>query len=186
MIHHKNKTIHSTGVANHFWNLAKDQSKFLTQMQLQKLVYFAHGWHLALFESGLTVDQLEAWDYGPFYRQLWLATRKYGNDPVIERIRISDLPSNSMIFEDNLSLTTEEFCHASLNSDQEQLVQRVFEVYGNLGAFELSDLTHKRGTPWYETYVENELRRQPIPQNLIKNHFLLIAKSSEENNDKAK
>ena len=168
--------IHSTGVANRFFDLAASQTRYLTQMQLQKLVYFSHGWHLTIYDTGLTIDEPEAWDYGPLYGDLWIATRKYGNSPVIEKIRKRDLPPSVTQLTEGDSSSNHEFCHASLNINQQQLVQRVFEIYGNLGAFDLSALTHQYGTPWYKVYVEREQRRSRIPQDLIKEHFTSIAR----------
>ncbi len=54
-------------VANEFIKLAKKHGKKpLTHMQLQKLVYIAHGWSFALGEeeAPLIADTVEAWDWG--------------------------------------------------------------------------------------------------------------------------
>ena len=175
----KSRFIHSAGVANRFLDLIEGKDKFLTQMQLQKLVYFAHGWHLAIFDSGLTDDELQAWDYGPLYTDLWLATRKYGTKPVNEKIRNRDISINFLkVMEENPS-DFNEYCHAPLNHDQERLVERIFEIYGDLKAFDLSALTHQNGTPWYTIYVEQKSKRQVIPDNLIRNHFISLARPKQ-------
>jgi uncharacterized phage-associated protein len=59
-------------------------------MQLQKLVYIAHGWNLAINGTPLTSDIPAAWDYGPVYRDLFEALRAYGSNPVTQEIRAGD------------------------------------------------------------------------------------------------
>src|SRR6476619_3832573 len=54
----------------------------LTQMQLQKLTYIAHGWNLALNERRLVSDELEAWDYGPVYPMLYDHAKYFGKSPI--------------------------------------------------------------------------------------------------------
>ena len=175
MDHNTSGLVHSTVVANRFWDLAASQSSFLTQMQLQKLVYFAHGWHLAIYDFALTTDKPEAWDYGPLYKELWFATRKYGNSFVIEKVKKSDLLAISPQYINDISSDSDGYCHAILNIENEKLIQKVFEVYGKLKAFQLSALTHQRGTPWHTIFVDQELKKTIIPQQLIKAHFASIA-----------
>ena len=174
------KLVHSTGVANHFLDLVSRDSRYFTQMQLQKLVYVSHGWHLAIFNSGLTSDEPEAWDYGPLYRNLWVAIRKYGSNPVTEKIRERDFAIDLTNSAEDNSKEGEKFCHASLNADQEKLLQRIFDVYGSLQAFELSALTHQEGTPWYIVFVDKGLKREKIPSDIIKKHFVSIAEKANE------
>lgn len=52
-------------VANHFLELAWSDGTTLNPMQIQKLVYIAHGWHLAITEKPLIHESVEAWTYGP-------------------------------------------------------------------------------------------------------------------------
>ena len=50
-------------VANYFIDKAKAEGVSLTPMKLQKLIYMAHGWHLALYDKPLIDEQFQAWDY---------------------------------------------------------------------------------------------------------------------------
>ncbi|HEY1718789.1 MAG TPA: type II toxin-antitoxin system antitoxin SocA domain-containing protein, partial [Verrucomicrobiae bacterium] len=60
------KPFKSIAVANRFIELAQKSDSKLTLMKLLKIVYFAHGWHLALRDkSPLIDDTVEAWKFGP-------------------------------------------------------------------------------------------------------------------------
>ena len=52
-------------VANCFLDIADAQSRPITPLKIQKLVYIAHGWHLAIYEEPLIVELVEAWKWGP-------------------------------------------------------------------------------------------------------------------------
>ena len=50
-------------VANYFIDKAKADGVPLTHMKLQKLIYFAHGWHLALYGEPLIDEEIQAWEF---------------------------------------------------------------------------------------------------------------------------
>ncbi len=52
----------------------------------------------------------------------------------------------------------------------EAFTQKIWEIYGSLTAFQLSELTHKPGTPWYKIWFENggsKRKGVDIPDALI-------------------
>lgn len=163
---------HSTQIANEFLRRAEKEGIELTHMQLQKLVYLAHGWTLAVLDQPLVSDSAEAWDYGPVFRDLYRSLRRYGPKPVTHLIRQKDLIP--FPFEDRNEVVSAEF------SDPEKaVIDEVFRVYGRLPAFKLSALTHESDTPWAEVYGRHG-KNAPISNQAIKNYFVRVGQGSEE------
>ena len=75
----------SKAVANYFLDIAERDGKTLNPMKLQKLVYIAHGWHLAIRRRPLIRESVEAWKYGPVIADLYHEFKKFGNMPITER-----------------------------------------------------------------------------------------------------
>jgi hypothetical protein len=69
-------------VANYFLDVAGKENRTIDPMGIQKLVYFAHGWNLAMYGRPLIVQNVEAWDYGPVIRDLYQDFKRFGNGPI--------------------------------------------------------------------------------------------------------
>jgi len=61
----------STEIATVFIRRGLEHGRAFDQMQLQKLIYIAHGWSLAATGEPLTGDRPEAWDLGPISSPCW-------------------------------------------------------------------------------------------------------------------
>lgn len=165
---------HSTSIANEFLKRAMRDCKDLTQMQLQKLVYIAHGWYLAIHNEPLVGQQPEAWDYGPVYPELWGALKHHGRLPVGKKIMKSDCLFWG--FDDD---QTDSEVVASLTEQEEELIDRVYKIYSDYRAYKLSALTHEDDTPWHKVYMQQGKKRGLIPNELIKEHFIELAQSGK-------
>ena len=73
----------SVAVANKFIQLAGYENRLLTQMQLHKLVFFAHALALASQDTPLIRGAFIATQYGPVEAELWEFTKSYGPDPML-------------------------------------------------------------------------------------------------------
>jgi len=142
-------------VANRFLDLASQQGKQLTPMQLLKLVYIAHGWMLGLTGRPLIEQNVEAWQYGPVVRDVYNGVRTYGANPV--RTPIWAPPGQS------------------LDGAEDHMVQQVFNLYGNMGGIALSNITHMPETPWAETYRPGAFGTV-IPNSLIAAHYQRLSR----------
>ena len=74
-------------VARFFIDLAKrqndlDRGDLMTNLRLQKLLYFAQGWHLARFGRPLFDASIEAWPYGPAVPEAYRAYKEYGREGI--------------------------------------------------------------------------------------------------------
>ncbi|VVH56059.1 hypothetical protein BSPCLSOX_2000, partial [uncultured Gammaproteobacteria bacterium] len=117
-----------------FIDLAKNEN--LTNMQLQKMVYIAHGFNLALRGTKLYYEDTRAWNFGPVVPELYEKLRKYGSSKVIEKIDTSD--------------TVEP------DEDSLEIIKAVYDNYKKYSGMQLSDLTHQNGTPWSKSWENNK------------------------------
>ena len=155
----------SLAIANEFLRRADAEGRPLSNMQLQKLVYLAHGWNLAVNGDPLIEDSFEAWDFGPVARRLYSALRKYGSGQVTDRLRWGD---DTNFPGDDAGLATADLTH-----DEVAVIDRVWETYGAFPAFKLSALTHSERSPWQHYYRRG--RNQVIDNNRIYDYFAELA-----------
>lgn len=141
-------------VANRFLELAREQGRFLTPMQVLKLVYIAHGWMLGLNGRPLINQPVEAWQYGPVVRDVYNGVRNCGRAPVIRNMWA---PPGTM------------------DPVEENMVRQVFNLYGSMDGIQLSNITHMPNTPWALTYRQGSFGTQ-IPDNMIAEHYQRLAR----------
>lgn len=145
-------------VANHIlWRANKDAVD-ITPMKLQKLMYFLHGWYMAITGHKLISEGFSRWQYGPVVPSVYRELRDYGGAPIEDYIKQYD--ENSAQF---LPL----FVNTSSLPQFESILEQVWQQYGSLSAIQLSTLTHEFGSPWYLTPPNQE-----IPDYLIRDDFL--------------
>ena len=156
-------------IANYFLDLARKDGKDLDPMKIQKLVYFAHGWCLALKDVPLITERIEAWRYGPVVRELYGAFRDAGSGPITH-------PAYEVRFGGGKL----SFCAPTIDGQEDdsqidkqfvrELLNEIWKVYGEFSAVQLSNLTHAPGTPWAETWSPSKENSQ-ISDELIKTYF---------------
>ena len=110
-------------VANYFLTLIDDEAgDSLSNLKLQKLVYYAQGFHLALMNEPLFNDPIEAWEHGPVVPSLYHRFKQHGASPIP--------PPEGGI---------------DMNAYPEavrELLDEVFQTYGQYSAWKLRNMTH--------------------------------------------
>ena len=145
----------------------------LTPMKLQKLVYFAHGWHLGLWSKPLIDEKIEAWQYGPVIRTLYREFKEFGNNAIARKAKNVRYDDGQVVeYEPDIGESNEHDVVADL-------LDRIWEIYGDYTPIQLSNLTHEDGTPWDQVAASfgNDLPRRMIhiPNELIQTYFESLA-----------
>ncbi|MGC9292044.1 MAG: Panacea domain-containing protein, partial [Acidobacteriaceae bacterium] len=76
------KRVTASEVAKYFIASFQKKGKEISNLKLQKLLYYAQAWHLAFYDVPLFDDQIEAWVHGPVVRSVFQEYRKFGWKPV--------------------------------------------------------------------------------------------------------
>lgn len=119
------------------------ETDFISNLKLQKLLYYAQGMHLALYGEPLFNDSIVAWQYGPVVEDVYQTYRTNGSDGIKE-----------------FSQPEENF-----SDSEESVLQFTQKAFGQFSAWKLSEMTHEE-TPWQETEAN-----KVIPLSKIKKYF---------------
>jgi len=117
-------TVKAIKIANYLIRFSHDHGDPISNLKLQKLLYYAQAWHLALYNKPLFDEPIEAWVHGPAVRSVYGSFKSYSWKPIHEVPQKSDLSK-----------------HIKTHLDD------VMEVYGGLSAFDLERMTHSE-MPW--------------------------------------
>ena len=124
----------ASAIANFFLR----KSRRLTQMQLHKLLYYAHGWHLAMAGEPLIDETIGAWKHGPVVPSLYYEFKKFGAQPIDQLAKRFDRTTQTRV---TPRVPAQDHVVRSL-------LERIWQVYGGLSGLRLSQMTHAPGTPW--------------------------------------
>ena len=115
----------------------KDKNRPVTQLQIQKLMYFFEAYYMNVKKTNKLYDcYFNAWMFGPVAIPLYEEYKNFGEFPIDlteEKIKIGE----------------------QINKDKKELLEELYNVFGKLSANQLVNLTHKVGSPWYNKWVEN-------------------------------
>jgi uncharacterized phage-associated protein len=136
------KKILYTDIADYFIALSNETGSLITNLKLQKLVYYTQAWHLAMFETPIFAEEFEAWIHGPVLPDLFYQYKGTYYRP-IER---NDLNAESMAF-----------LRKKFGKTLSNLIENVVEEYFGMESYALEQTTHAE-EPWLKA-------RKNLPQD---------------------
>ncbi len=124
--------------ANEFVRLGRKDDVLVTNMKLQKLLYFLQGHGLALTGENLLDEQPQAWQYGPVYPRVYREFKDYGASPILKEVPFPFDPAGEPWRMNEEDLAAKNILNA------------VWKAYKDMPASRLSQITHIPGGPWEE------------------------------------
>lgn len=105
----------------------------ITNLVLNKLVYFAQVESLRKNGKPLFEDRIEAWPYGPVEREVYFAFQKYGRNRIVK-------PEGE----------------ATKDERTLSIIDETAKKYGFLTAFDLVEFSHRENSAWKNVYRKEE------------------------------
>lgn len=109
----------------------------ISNLVLQKLLYFAHGHFLIRSGSPLVSGAFEAWTYGPVHPAVYREFKCQGNRPIEIRA-----VGRSVVTGQTHQLSAPD------NQAVRRLLREVIRAYGHLSPGQLIDISHAPKGPW--------------------------------------
>ena len=125
-----------------------DKDINISNLKLQKVLYFLQAQHLVSTDEKLFYQDIEAWDFGPVVTEVFHKYFRFGGGSIFP-------------------------CHDEeriyLSAKTEEIINPMLDKLANYSSVALMDLTLNQA-PWRTTYRKD--RHAIIPSYVIKNYFL--------------
>jgi uncharacterized phage-associated protein len=116
----------AAAVADYLLWASRERGEPLSNLKLQKLLYYAQGWYLALHDRPLFADDFQAWVHGPVLPSQYHRFKAAAWMPIVEPIEEPTLPEEVRRF-----------------------LNEILDVFGVETAIALELMTHSE-RPWIE------------------------------------
>lgn len=125
--------------------ILKKSSKDLSNLELQKTLYFTELDYIKEFNKTLISDNFEAWQYGPVVRDVYCEYRNYGANSI-------DKPEKETLSKE---LTEKEL----------EIINQSIEKCNKESYWNLVEKSHKKGGAWEKSFKED--KKEIINKKLI-------------------
>lgn len=135
-------------IADFFIELAQyDDNDTITNMRINKLLYFSQAWYMVRYNTPLFDEEFEAWDFGPVVPCIYQKYKSKGKN--------------------NISKVSDGFSADIFSENEIMTLLDVAKYYGQFSTSSLVARTHTKGTPWANVYKKGE-------NNIINKESILL------------
>jgi uncharacterized phage-associated protein len=131
-------------VANLVLDVALHERAPVTNLAMNKIVYFVYVDYLLTFGGPLSSAKIEAWEHGPVFRELYSAFKSFGERPIEGRATKVD-PSSGYRVE----------CKTNFTESERAFLEPIIRKLLKLSASKLRALSHLEGGPWHRVWCHS-------------------------------
>lgn len=131
-------------VAKYVINYCNQKQQPISNLKLQKLLYFLWVDFYKQRNCSLFHDNICAWQLGPVVPDVYYEFCSYAGLPI-----------------------DRNYCVENIEINDKVIIEKIVDNYINKSAFELVEMTHADSTPWSIIYNNGRGARNIIPPSLI-------------------
>lgn len=143
----------ATEIANWFLSyndylreIEDEDTEYISNLKLQKLLYYAQGSYLSIYDKPLFKESIEAWRHGPVVYSVYQKYKKFGSSGI------------------------DKFDKSDIDKETESLLKEVYKIFGKYSAWGLREMTHQED-PWKETDINQVISNEKI-KKYFKEHYV--------------
>lgn len=147
-------------IARYIINYAISKEHPISNLQLQKIIYYVQAAFLVEFECGAFEEKVMNWTYGPVVEEVYREYRTYGYLAIDKR----QDKYNSIIYDNKdceIKVIEETFDESMIIKEHKDIINKVVESYMSMDAIDLVEKTHKED-PWLKTRQNETIAEKDI------------------------
>ncbi|MFC7364555.1 MULTISPECIES: Panacea domain-containing protein [Bhargavaea] len=156
----------ATIIAGYIAHRALETGKRLTNLQLQKILYFLQAYWLKNFDTPLFSDEIQKWKLGPVVPDVYHEYKVFGSS------QISYIPKIFDIDAENSTFKIVNFSPNMVHDNDRRILERITDNLSNYSGRELVNITHEH-EPWSKDEKKILSGEMKIPYDIeeIKAYF---------------
>lgn len=129
------------GVANFVLDVAAADQRTVSNLHINKIVYFLHADYLVAHSRPLVSAKIEAWTHGPVFRELYREFKVFGNGPINARATAL-----------NPQTGTREVALCEFKPEELRFLKELAKKYVSMKPSALVAQSHIDGGPWDQSW----------------------------------
>lgn len=119
-------------VSDYLLALANETGSYVSNLKLQKLMYYFQAWYCAAYDDTLFDEDFQAWVHGPVIPALYHKYKPFGYKPIVD---------------ENLGGDVVKDFRGQFSKDEGKFMSQVEKLYMSKSGYDLEKLSH-REAPW--------------------------------------
>lgn len=150
-------------VCRHVINYSNKRDYGISNLKLQKILYFIQAYFLISTPNPCFRERIEAWDFGPVVPEAYREYKQFGSGDIPTVTHVIDFDK-----EDSWNSIIREYEDDVICEEDKHRIDRVIDQFSDYSATDLVSLTHRQ-SPWIDAYVPH--MNNEITPDAIKEYF---------------
>ena len=138
-------TLDPRALSNLILDVADDEGVEVTNLALNKVLYFVHALYLADTATPLVRAKIEAWKYGPVFREVYHQFKSFDRAPITQRAKVLNAKTGEY-----------EVAKAEIGQGTYEEIRNLALPYLRMKAGKLVELSHETGGPWHDAWFHDD------------------------------